>query len=141
VILRLARFTLARDQQNVLVETLRHQAKSKHRPDGLEDLIFARSNRGPDQVEFVIVTLWSGLAAVKRALGSAWQLPGGLGGLAERMVDASVEHFEVFADDWPEVLDFLAMSPDERWAAVASNGRHEQGSVREVRELAESRPV
>jgi Antibiotic biosynthesis monooxygenase len=121
LILRIARFSVAADEEETVVRALREQAGSAERPTGLEDLVFA-IRRGRDSVEFVMVGLWTDIAAIRRALGPAWNAPGGVANIADRIADQRVEHFDVFADDWPELVAFLDMSLDERRDAEMSPG-------------------
>jgi hypothetical protein len=114
MILRIARFSVAADQEDIVVAALRTQAASMERPVGLEDLVFAVGRPVPDMVEFVTVTLWTDMEAVKRALGPSWNAPGGVAEIADWIDGKRVEHLDVFADDWPELVAFLDMPLEKR---------------------------
>jgi hypothetical protein len=109
MILRIGRFSVAADQEDNVVAALRRQAATRERPLGLEDLVFAVGRPVPDRVEFVTVTLWTDMEAVKRALGPSWNAPGGVADIADLIEGKRVEHLDVFADDWPELVGFLDM--------------------------------
>src|SRR4051794_25793075 len=114
MILRIARFSVAAGEEETVVAGLRAQAQLRDRPEGLEDLVFAIGRPAPGIAEFVTVTLWTDMAAIERALGAAVDVPGGLTDIADRIGSKRVEHFEVFADDWPELVSFFEMPPQLR---------------------------
>ena len=80
MILRIARFTVDRDDEDAVVELLRSQAGTARRPDGLDDIILALSRSADSSAEFVAVSLWTDMAALMQALGPAWDEPGGISG-------------------------------------------------------------
>jgi hypothetical protein len=127
MILRIARFSVAAREEEIVVAGLRAQTGLRDRPEGLEDLVFAIGRPTPGIAEFVTVTLWTDMAAIERALGAAVNAPGGLTDIADRIEGKRVEHLDVFADDWPELVSFLEMPLQVRREAtrIAVAGRAE----------------
>jgi quinol monooxygenase YgiN len=116
MIVRIARITVAAADEDEVVSVLRAQAGDSSHPPGMLDLIFAVARAEPTAVEFVMISLWTDVDSVKRALGEAWDQPGGLAELERRLLHQRVEHLDVFADDWPEMVRFLGLAGESRRA-------------------------
>jgi hypothetical protein len=72
-------------------------------------------------VEHVTVSLWTDRESMIDGLAPGWDKPAGLiPSDAGRLDDHRIEQFEVFADDWPELVAYAARRPTE--------DNHEAGS-------------
>jgi hypothetical protein len=78
------------------------------RPAGMLDMIFARNVGSDGRVELITISMWTDMAAVVVGLGPDWQRPFGLKGFENRISDTTLEHLEVIADDWPELMALFA---------------------------------
>lgn len=105
MIVRIARATVRSIDEPRVYEVLR-KGLGNRRPDEMLDVTFARRSEG-DRVEVIVITLWTEIAALERAFGSMWRTFGGVVGLEDRVLATSVEHLDVVADDWPELMEYL----------------------------------
>jgi hypothetical protein len=120
--LRLSRTRIHRAREEEVMAALRTWLTTKQRrPAGLLDLVFGRRLTDDDRVEHVTVSLWADRESMIDGLGPGWAKPTGLiPGVAGRLDDHRIEHFEVFADDWPELVAYAARR--------ATKGDHEAGT-------------
>jgi hypothetical protein len=114
MILRIARFTVPLRHEAEIVDRLRSEAAVDRRPDGLEDLIFAAARPKPGMVEYALLTLWTDPSSMRIALRAAARTAGDLGRPLAVHGAARVEHFDVIADDWPEIARLLEVDGDEQ---------------------------
>jgi hypothetical protein len=110
--LRLSRTRIHREREEQVIAALRKWLITKQRrPDGLLDLIFARRLTDDDRVEHVTASLWADRDSMIAGLGPGWDQPAGLiPSVAGQLEEHRIEHFEVFADDWPELVALSARS-------------------------------
>jgi hypothetical protein len=106
MIVRIARGTV-RAIDEPMVNAVLRKGLGKDRPEEMLDVVFARRPED-DRVEIIVITMWTETAAIERAFGGTWQEFGGIAGLEDRVLASSVEHLDVFADDWPELIEYLA---------------------------------
>jgi hypothetical protein len=120
--LRLSRTRIHRSREEEVIAALRTWLVTRQRrPQGLLDLVFARRLTDEDRVEHVTATLWADRDSMIDGLGPDWDEPAGLiPSVAGRLEDHRIEHFEVFADDWPELVAYAGRR--------AGEGDHEVGT-------------
>ncbi len=114
--LRLSRTRIHREREEQVIAALRTWLATKQRrPDGLLDVIFARRLTDDERVEHVTASLWADRDSMIAGLGPGWDKPAALmPSVAGQREEHRIEHFEVFADDWPELVAFSARSATER---------------------------
>jgi hypothetical protein len=106
--LRLSRTRIHRAREEDVMAALRTWlATRQRRPQGLLDVVFARREADHDRVEHVTASLWTDRGSMIDGLGPGWDTPTGLiPGVAGQLDDHRIEHFEVVADDWPDLVAF-----------------------------------
>jgi hypothetical protein len=108
--LRLSRTRIDRAREHEVVAALRTWlTTNERRPQGLLDLVFARRLADNERVEHVTASLWADRESMIDGLGPGWDRPTGLiPSVAGQLDDHRIEHFEVFADDWPDLVAYCA---------------------------------
>ena len=124
MLLRLSRTRIHRAREEEVMAALRTWLLTQpQRPQGLLDLVFARRLTDDDRVEHVAATLWTDRESMIDGLGPGWDTPTGLiPSVAGRLDDHRIEHFEVFADDWPELVAFAAGQAGQRIGEAGTGG-------------------
>jgi hypothetical protein len=113
--LRLSRTRIYRGREHEVIAALRTWIDTKQqRPPGLLDVVFARRLAEPDLIEHVSASLWTDRDSMIEGLGGDWDTPSGLiPGVSGQLDDHRIEHFEVYADDWPALVAFAARNEPE----------------------------
>jgi hypothetical protein len=115
MILRLSRTRVRRTGEEAVVAALRSWLNShESRPDGLLDLVFGRRFTDDGRVEHVTASLWKDQPTMVRGLGPDYDQPTALiNAAADEIEDHRIEHFDVFADDWPELVAYIGPDPSQ----------------------------
>lgn len=112
--LRLSRTRIHRAREDEVIAALRTWlTANERRPQGLLDLVFARRLADDERVEHVTASLWADRELMIDGLGPGWDRPSGLiPSVAGRLDDHRIEHFEVSADDWPDLVAYCDRHPN-----------------------------
>ena len=106
MIVRIGRATVRAVDEPAVNRALRTALGNRSRPHDMLDVVFARHPTG-DLVEVIVITLWTRLEALEEEFGPTWRSFGTIAGLDGVTLSTSVEHLTVFADEWPEFLEYL----------------------------------
>ena len=115
MIVRVARARILQSHEADVFEMLRKAAEAGGDEfDGFEGVTFARQLLTGGEVELVAITYWRDIAAIERALGPNWASLGSLPGLERLLIEDRVDHFEVFAQNWKDLLQLRPLAEERR---------------------------
>jgi hypothetical protein len=109
MIVRLSRARLRRDREDGAFEFLRKASTAGEKPDGMEAMFIGRRT-GSDADEILAITVWRDLDTLIATFGPTWAEPSFFPQLKEAIIDATVEHFETFAERY-EDLSTIGLEP------------------------------
>ena len=114
MIVRISRGRIRRGNEAEAFGLLRDSIGGPRRTEGLEAFVIAR-RMVEGQLELVAMTTWRDLDSMVAVMGTDWQSPSWLPGLAPLVESSSVEHLETIAESFrglaemdPATVDLVA---------------------------------
>ena len=115
MIVRVARARILQRHEAEVFDMLRKAAEGGGAEvDGFEGVTFARQLLKGGEVELAAITYWRDIDAIERVLGPNWHALGSLPGLEPLLIEDRVDHYEVFAQSWKELLQPRPLAADGR---------------------------